>query len=67
MNSENFNKKLEGITKNKSELKNKTITKMKNSLEGINSRLGDRECINNLEDKIRKRNFEKEYLKRPLE
>ena len=40
--SEIFNKELESIKKNPSELKN-TITEMKNTLEGINSRLGDTE------------------------
>ena len=35
--SESFNKELENIKKNQSEL-NKTITEMKNTPEGINSR-----------------------------
>ena len=39
--SENFNKKLENIEKNQSELKNKII-EIKNIL-GINSRLDDKE------------------------
>ena len=39
---------------NQSELEN-TITEMKNTLEGINSRLGDtEECINDLEGRIMK-------------
>ena len=37
--SENFNKELKNIKKNQSEL-NYTITEIKNSLEGMNSRLG---------------------------
>lgn len=35
---ENFNEEIENIIKNNSELKN-TVTKMKNTLEGIESRL----------------------------
>ena len=38
--SENFKKELETIKNNQSELRN-TITKMKNTLQGINSRLSD--------------------------
>ena len=52
--SENFNRKLEHMKKNQSEVKN-TITKMKkkNILEGINSRLGDtEERISDLEDRM---------------
>ena len=49
--SKNFNKELENIRKNQSQLKN-IITEMKNIPEGINSRLDDREWISNLEDKI---------------
>ena len=46
--SENFNKELEIIKKNQSELKN-TITEMKNILERINGRQGNiEECINDL-------------------
>lgn len=37
--------------KNQSELNN-TITEMKNTLEGINSRVGDRKYIRDLEDRI---------------
>ena len=40
--SKNFNKELENTKKNQSELKN-TIREMKNSLEGINSRVSDTE------------------------
>ena len=40
--SENFNKGTEHTKKDKSELQN-TVTKMKNKLEGINSRLDDTE------------------------
>ena len=51
--SENF-KELENIKKNQSELKN-IIIEMKNTLEGINSRLRDtEECIPDLKDRIRK-------------
>ena len=46
--SENYNKELEIIKKNQSELKN-TITEMKNILERINGRQGNiEECINDL-------------------
>ena len=52
MNSENFNKELENMLKNQSELKN-TVVKMKNTLEYINGRLGDiEEHKENLEDRI---------------
>ena len=40
MNTENFNKEFENTKKKQSELKN-AITEMKNTLEGINIRLGD--------------------------
>ena len=36
-NSENFNKEIENIKKNQSD-QNNTITEIKNTLEGINSR-----------------------------
>ena len=50
--SETFNKELENIKNNQSELKN-TITEMKNVLEGIDSRTRDKEeCKNDLEDQI---------------
>lgn len=45
-------KELENIIKNQLELKN-TITERRNTLEGINHRLGDKEKhINDLEDRI---------------
>ena len=51
MNSKNFNKELENMLQNQSELKN-TVVKMKNTLEDINSRLGDiEEHKENLEDR----------------
>ena len=40
--AKNFNKDLEDIRKNQSELKN-TVIEMKNMLEGINNRLDDTE------------------------
>lgn len=40
-NSEDFKNEIESIKMNQSELKN-TIVEMKNILEGINSRLGDK-------------------------
>ena len=47
-----FNKELENVKKNQSELKN-TVTEKKNILEGIDSRLDDiEEHISDLEDKI---------------
>ena len=50
--SENFNEKLENREKNQSELKNK-IMEMKNSLEGINSRVDDtEEWISNLDERL---------------
>ena len=50
--SGNFNKELENIKKNQLEQKN-VLTEMKNTLEGINSRLGDtQEWISNLEERI---------------
>ena len=50
--SDKFNKGLENIRKNQSEPKN-TITEMKNTLEGINSRLDDTEVgISELEDMV---------------
>ena len=50
--SENFNKELEIIKKNQSELKN-TITEMKNILEGINCRITETEkWISESEDKM---------------
>ena len=50
--SGNFNKELENIKKNQLEQKN-VLTEMKNTLEGINSRLEDaEEWINSLEDKV---------------
>ena len=50
--SKNFNKELEHIKKNQSEMKN-TIIEMKSILKGINRRLGDtEECISDLEDRI---------------
>ena len=49
---ENFNRELESIKENNSEMKN-TITEMKNTLEGIKSQLGNtEEHINKLEDTI---------------
>ena len=51
VHSENFNKELETIKNNQLELKN-TKTKMKNTLETINCRLGYRRCIRDLEDRI---------------
>lgn len=52
MSSKNFNKELENMLKNLSELKN-TVVKMKNILEDTNSRLGDiEEHKENLEDGI---------------
>lgn len=42
MNSENFNKNIEDVKQNQSELNN-TIIEMKNTLEGINSRSADTE------------------------
>ena len=44
--SETFNKELENIKNNQSELKN-TITEMKNVLEGIDSRTRDKEECKN--------------------
>ena len=50
--SDNFNKDLEYIRKNQTEMKN-TKTEMKNTLEGINSRLNDtEEWITKLEDRV---------------
>ena len=50
--SDNFNKELENIKKNQSELRNKII-EMKSALEGINSRVGDtEEHISDFEDRI---------------
>ena len=50
--SENFNKELENIKKNQSELKN-TITEMKNTLEGISSRITEKEeWRSDLEDRM---------------
>ena len=48
--SENFNKEVEYTKRNQSELKN-TIGEMKNTLQGINSRLDDIE-ISDLEDRV---------------
>ena len=49
---ENFNKELENIKKDQLGLKN-TINKMKNTLEGINRKLGDtKEFICDLEKRI---------------
>ena len=45
--SDNFNKELENIKKNPSELKNNWN---KSTLEGITSRLGNRELTSDLED-----------------
>ena len=50
--SEKFNKELKNIKKNQAEMKN-TITETKNTLEGMNGRLGGtEECISNLEGRI---------------
>ena len=50
--SEKFNKELENIQKNPTELRN-TITEIKNAQEAINSRFDDtEECISNLEDRL---------------
>lgn len=50
--SEIFNKALQNIRKNQSELKN-AITEVEDALVGINNRLGNtEECINNLEDRM---------------
>ena len=50
--SENINKELENIKRNKSQLKG-VIMEMKNILEGINSTVGDaEEHISGLEDRI---------------
>lgn len=51
--SENFNKEIGSMKMGQSEQKN-TLTEVKNTLEGINSRLGDKEQISDLEDKIMK-------------
>ena len=52
INTENFNKELENITKNQWKLKN-TITEMKSILEGINTRPGyTEEHVSDLEDRI---------------
>ena len=49
---ENFNKELENMKKNQSELKN-AITEMKTTGEGINNRLDDIEvCMSDLEERI---------------
>ena len=47
---ESINKDL-GELKNKHTEKNNTITKIKNTLEGINSRISEAEWISELEDK----------------
>ena len=50
--SENFNEDLENIRKNQSKLKN-TITEIKNTPKGINSRVDDtEELISDLKDRI---------------
>ena len=50
--SEKVNKQLENKKKNQTELKN-TIAKMKNTLEGIDSRLDDKEeWLSKLEDRV---------------
>ena len=49
--SVNFNKELENVRKNESELKD-TITEIKNTLEGTSSRSDDTEQISDLEDRI---------------
>ena len=46
-----LNKELENIKNNEIELKN-TITEMKSTLEGINSRLNEEEWITELEDRV---------------
>ena len=46
-----FNKDLEEL-KSKQTMMNNTINEMKNSLEGINSRITEAEGISDLEDKI---------------
>lgn len=48
---EHFNKEFEDIIKNQSEMKN-TITKMKITSEGIDSRLDNTEWISYPEDKV---------------
>ena len=49
--SENFNKELENVKKNQSQLKN-AITEIKITLKRIKSRLDDREeCTSNVEDR----------------
>ena len=71
MNTEIFNKKLETSFFKESELKIK-ITE-RNTLEGINSKLGDsEECINDTEDRIgeisesRKKKLKMKIVKVPL-
>ena len=60
--SDNFNKDLEYIRKNQSELKN-IITETKNTLEGINSRLGDtEECISDRVVEITQSEQQKEKI-----
>ena len=46
-----LNKELENIKNNEIELKN-TITEMKSTLEGINSRLNEEEWLTELEDRV---------------
>ena len=48
--SENFNKEKENIKKNQSELN--TITKMKNILKGINSKVDDAEQNRHLKGRV---------------
>ena len=70
-----FNKELENIKSDQTELKN-TITKMKNTLEGISSRINEAEQIGELEERMvestateqneGKKNEKKGQFKRPL-
>ena len=46
-----FNKELEDL-KNKQREMNNTVTEMKNTLEGINSRINEAEQISELEDRL---------------
>lgn len=64
-NSEDFKNEIESIKMNQSELKN-TIVEMKNILEGINSRLGDKQTCSGKQSKgnhpirtAKRKNFKK--------
>ena len=49
--SEIFNKELENIKNDQRELKN-TITEMKTTLEGVDSRIAEAELISDMEDRM---------------